>query len=114
MPVYELICCSCQYRYSKLVGVVAGDGNTDCPRCGGSNIRRVVSRFARLRDEDERLEALEDSVRSHGGEERGAMMSLMKELGPEIRDEFGEDADELIEEMEKESALGGEDESAQP
>jgi hypothetical protein len=42
--------------------MVADDGETKCPSCGGDKTQKLVSRFARYRSEDDRIEALADRM----------------------------------------------------
>jgi hypothetical protein len=65
-------------------------------------VRRLVSRFSRLRSEDEKLDALEESALAGDPDDPRAMRRMMKEMAKEMGDELGEDADELIDESERE------------
>lgn len=46
MPVYEYACMDCEKLVSLLVKRVSDDAPPACPDCGGSNLRRLLSRFA--------------------------------------------------------------------
>ena len=60
MPIFEYTCDACGRRFSALVGVVANPKGPACPKCGGQALTRQVSRFARVRSEDDRMESLAD------------------------------------------------------
>lgn len=42
MPIYEYECKSCKTRFEKLMGI--RDPQPDCPECGSSESRRLISR----------------------------------------------------------------------
>lgn len=42
MPFYEYECRSCEARFERLTTMADADGAT-CPRCGGSEARRLLS-----------------------------------------------------------------------
>lgn len=58
MPVYEYDCKSCAKRVGVLVRGAEGDPPT-CPRCGGSDLRRLVSGFAFHRSLRSKVEQLD-------------------------------------------------------
>jgi putative FmdB family regulatory protein len=43
MPIYDLRCCGCGAEFERLV---MGRGAGVCPRCGGTRLERLPSRFA--------------------------------------------------------------------
>jgi putative FmdB family regulatory protein len=45
MPIFEYECPSCGNRFDKLIRGGAS-GEIACPKCGGSNTKRVMSVFA--------------------------------------------------------------------
>src|SRR5262245_2940431 len=60
MPIYEYHCADCRRRVSLLVMRISAPEPPQCPRCGGAQLTRLMSRFATLRSEDDRLESLAD------------------------------------------------------
>ena len=60
MPIYEYECGDCRRRVSLLILRPSTAPPPTCPRCGGSSLTRLMSRFARVKSEDERLDALGD------------------------------------------------------
>ena len=59
MPIYEYTCADCHRRVSLLWRSFADAENRQaiCPRCGGSNLTRLISRVAVLRSEGDRLDS---------------------------------------------------------
>lgn len=84
MPVFEYRCQSCDRRFSWLQGVVGDQAEPTCPHCGGRDIRRLISRFAVNRSEDDDL----------GDDDLGEDMEPEAEFGDESGDEFADDEDE--------------------
>ncbi len=46
MPIYEFACPRCRVIVSFLVRAAGTDRTPSCPHCGGSELERVMSRFA--------------------------------------------------------------------
>ena len=61
MPIYEYECHGCRRRVSLLVLRPSAAESPACPRCGSQALSRVMSRFATVKSEDARLDALADS-----------------------------------------------------
>lgn len=83
-----------------------------CPHCGGNQLRRIFSRFAMGRSEEDRMERLADPSRWGGLDENDpkSMIKWAKRMGKEMGEDVGEDFDQMVEEeFEKESS--GSDES---
>jgi putative FmdB family regulatory protein len=102
MPVYEFVCGACGNgkKFSVLVGMVANAPEPCCPVCGGTNITRAVSRFARTRSDESRLDALTESLDGLDESDPKAMRRTMRELVTEAgEDELSRDeVNELVEE----------------
>ena len=49
MPIYEFACPKCRRIFSFLSKRVRPERTPTCPKCGGRNLRREVSRFALLK-----------------------------------------------------------------
>src|SRR2546423_5767115 len=99
MPIFEFICDSCGKRFSALVGVVAEARQPACPKCGGANLTKQVSRFARLRSEDETLDSLTDE--SAYGDIEGdpkAMRRWMRDMGSAMDEDMDEDIESAMDE----------------
>lgn len=100
MPIYEYRCDSCRRRFSALVGVVATPKPLACPRCGSTEASRLVSRFNRVRSEDDVLDSLADSADLGGVDENdpASVARWMKKMGGEMGEDFGDDFEEALEE----------------
>jgi putative FmdB family regulatory protein len=49
MPIYEYLCPSCNRVYSFFSQGAERDKQPTCPKCGGNDLRKQVSRFAFVR-----------------------------------------------------------------
>ena len=108
MPVFEYTCDGCGKRFSALVGVLASTRQPSCPRCSGSKLTKQVSRFARLRSEDETMESLTDETRFGDIEnDPKAMRNWVREMGKAMDEDMEGDLEEALdEEMAGEGTAG--------
>src|SRR6267143_674504 len=109
MPIYEYECHDCRRRVSLLVLSPSTASAPTCPRCHGSNLSRLMSRFATVRSEDERLESLADPS-SFGGldeDDPASVARFMKKMGKEFGDDLGDDFESAVDEAVAESETGG-------
>ncbi|MFQ5575736.1 MAG: zinc ribbon domain-containing protein [Anaerolineae bacterium] len=98
MPIYEYGCYDCKKRVNIFWRSFADAerGDPRCPRCGGRNIKRLVSRVATLRSEESRLESLADPANLAGLDEDDPqslakwMKHMSSEAGEDLGPEFGE------------------------
>lgn len=112
MPIYEYECHDCRRRVSLLVLRPSAAPAPACPRCGGSALTRVMSRFATVKSEEARLDALADSSSLGDLDENdpASVARFMKKMGKEFGDDLGEDFESAVDEAMAESAEeGGED-----
>ncbi len=105
MPIYEYTCNACARKFSALVGVVAGATPPSCPRCGATDLKKLVSRFARVRSEDDAMDSLAEAADSADIDDPKAMRRFMKEMSREMGEDMdGEDFEEMMEEAMQEDA----------
>ena len=108
MPIFEYVCNDCSRKFSALVGVVADAQPPACPKCGSADLKKLVSRFARVRSEDEALDSLADAADSADMEDPRALRRFMKEMGGAMGEDMdGEDFEEMMEQAMEEEAAGG-------
>src|SRR3954468_20232756 len=103
MPIYEFVCAQCKRKFRKLVGVVAQTSPLACPKCQSTDLNRQLSRFARVRNEDDALDSLADEMESIGDtDDPKTLRRMMKEVSGAM----GEDMDDEFEQMMEEDASG--------
>jgi len=114
VPIYEYRCQDCRRRVSVLWRSFseAETGQATCPRCGGRNLSRLVSRVRVVRSEESRLEDMatpsflsdfdENDPRSMGRMMRRMADEVGEDMGPEFEEIVGRlEAGEAPEEIEK-------------
>ncbi|HWP59687.1 MAG TPA: zinc ribbon domain-containing protein [Candidatus Acidoferrales bacterium] len=99
MPIYEYLCQSCNRSFSFLVGVGADAGEPQCPRCGGRELTKLISRIARIKSKGAALDDLADPSKLGNLDDPKAMADWARKMGRAMSDEMGEDFNE--EEMEE-------------
>lgn len=100
MPVFDYRCTRCGNRFTLLLGVVAEPQQERCPACESADISRLISRFARLRSEDEIIDAIADPSGVGDLEDPRGLADWMKRMGREMGEDLGGDVDEMLEEIE--------------
>ena len=113
MPIYEYRCLDCRRRVSILVRSISNPGTPACPRCGSQKLERLMSRFARVRSEDDRLDALADpgALGDLDESDPKSVTRWAKRMGKELGEDLGEDFDQMVEEAVEEDASGAGPES---
>jgi putative FmdB family regulatory protein len=114
MPIYEYECRDCRRVVSLLVLRPSAAPPPACPRCGSPALTRLLSRFATVKSEEARMEALADSASTGDLDENdpASVARFMKKMGREMGDDLGEDFDEVVDEaMEDTSGADTGDES---
>lgn len=104
MPIYEYHCSDCNRRVSLLWRSMAAatEGTPVCPRCGGQQLRRLISRVAVVRSEESRLDTLADSNMLGDLDENDprSMARWMKRMSREMGEDLGDEFHEVVERLE--------------
>lgn len=103
MPIYEYGCYDCRKRVNVFFRSFAAVETQEpvCPRCGGSNLKRLISKISVVRSEESRLENLADPSSLAGLDENDPksmarwMRKMSNEMGEDLGDEFNEVVDRL-------------------
>lgn len=114
MPIYEYECEKCCKRTSVLTTRVSEKVDATCRHCGGTKMRRLMSRFAMPRSEESRLDQLADPSKFSDLDEKDPknVARMMRNMGKELGDEFGgPEFDEAVDELEAGGDLGDDDDS---
>lgn len=106
MPIYEYDCADCRRRVSLLVLRPSLAEAPRCPRCGGSSLTRLMSRFVTVKSEEARLESLASSSDLGDVDENdpASVARFMKKMGGEFGDELGDDFESAVDEAMDEEA----------
>lgn len=100
MPIYEFRCNACRKKTTALVMVRSKIDEVRCSACGSADLERLWSRFATVKSEDARLDALAESAEMGGLDENDpkAVARWMKRMGHEMGEDVGEEIDAAMEE----------------
>jgi putative FmdB family regulatory protein len=100
MPIYEYTCHDCQRRVSLLWRSFADATSREpiCPRCGGRDLTRTVSRVAVLRSEESRLDNLADDSALSGLDENDpkSLARFMRKMANETGEDLGPEFEEVM------------------
>jgi len=104
MPIYEYRCADCRRRVSiwwRTFGEAA-TGQAACPRCGGENLQRLVSRVAVVRSEESRLDDLAsmDGLEDVDENDPRSFGRWMRRMSAELGEDMGDDFDEVVDRLE--------------
>ncbi|MGE0681189.1 MAG: zinc ribbon domain-containing protein [Candidatus Binatia bacterium] len=103
MPIYEYRCNKCKKKVSVLTLRISEAVNAECDRCGSADLSRLMSRFATVKSEEARLDAMADPSNLSGLDENDpkSMARWMRKMGKEMGEEFsGDEFDQMVDEME--------------
>ena len=103
MPIYEYGCYDCRKRVNVFFRSFsdAATKEATCPRCKGTNLKRLISKVAVIRSEESRLENLADPGSLAGLDENDPksvarwMRKMSNEMGEDLGGEFNEVVDRL-------------------
>lgn len=105
MPIYEFVCGECGRKFRKLVGVVAQNTAPACPRCQSTALTRQISRFARVRSEDDTLNSLADEMETLGdSDDPKTMRRMMRDMTAAMGEDMSDDFEQVLEEGGADSA----------
>lgn len=99
MPIYQYDCASCELRVDVFFRSVSSVGDPVCPDCGGRQLTRAVSQFARARSSQERVDSIDfdrEMGRLGSGNE-GDFARWARRMGNEYDGELGSNFTELAE-----------------
>jgi phage shock protein A len=78
--------------------MVADANDSACPNCQSLNTTKLVSKFARFRTEDDRIDAMADRLESMNEPEFGSdLRNVVRELGKASDDDVSSELEELFE-----------------
>jgi putative FmdB family regulatory protein len=109
VPIYEYECRGCRRRISLLVRTRRAAEAPRCPRCGSTELSRLMSRFATVKSEDARLDSLSDASSFGDLDENDprSVAQFVKKMGSEMGEDLGPDLDAAMDEAMAEGEAGG-------
>lgn len=111
MPMYEYRCLDCGRYQSVLVRTYQDPADLRCPKCQGTRLRKLISRFAVLRSEEARLDRLADpsSLGDVDENDPRSVARWARRMGDELGEDLGDDFHEVVEQMESGETPNGVD-----
>ncbi len=108
MPIYEYLCQDCGKVSSFIVLSIRDSYQPHCKRCQSEKMTKLISRVARVRSEESRLESLADPSKLGDLDENdpASMARWMKRMGKEMGEDLGEDFDTMVDEAMEEEGKG--------
>jgi putative FmdB family regulatory protein len=104
MPIYEYGCYDCRKRVNIFFRSFSEVETKQaiCPRCGGTQLKRLVSKVAVLRSEESRLENMADPSHLAGLDENDpkSIARWMRKMSSEMGEELGSEFDEVVDRLE--------------
>ena len=105
MPIYEYSCLDSRKRVNIFFRsmAAASDAAAHCPLCGGSQLRRLVSRVAVLKSEESRLDHLADPSFMAGleNEDPRALAGFMRKMSDEMGEPLDAEMNEMVDRLER-------------
>lgn len=100
MPIYEYRCANCKRRVNIFFRTLSA-AQTEmphCPNCASTNLSRLVSRFATVKSEEARMDAMADPSAMGDIDENDpkSMARFMKKMSSEMGEEMGPEFDEMV------------------
>ena len=100
MPIYEYRCQDCKRRVSIFWRTFsdAESGAPVCPRCGGTDLARLVSRVRVLRSEESRIDDTSDfgDLPDFDESDPKSMGRWMRKMSAETGEDLGPEFDEVV------------------
>ena len=104
MPIYEYTCRDCRRKVSLLWRSFADAENREptCPRCGGHNLERLISRVAVVRSEASQADSLADDAALEGIDENDpkSVARWMRKMASESGEDMPPEFDEVVSRLE--------------
>lgn len=102
MPIYEYRCNGCGRRVSVFQRSIQSSTTAACPRCGGRDLARLISRVAVMRSEESRLDDLASDAGLADLDERDprSLARWARRMRREMGEELGPEFDEVVERLE--------------
>ncbi|MBE2238707.1 MAG: zinc ribbon domain-containing protein [Caldilineaceae bacterium] len=105
MPIYEYVCLDCRKRVSVFFRTfsAASDEAARCPHCEGHHLRRLVSRVAVLKSEENRLDEMADPSFMAGleNEDPRALAGFMRKMSDEMGEPLDPEMSEMVDRLER-------------
>lgn len=104
MPIYEYRCRGCGKKNTVLTLRASESVSPVCERCGGADLVRLMSRFAMVRSDEDRLDHLGDDAADVDENDPKSVARWMRSMGKELGEDAGDDFEQMVDELEGDGA----------
>ena len=103
MPNYEYRCSDCNHFFELFLTYQEyGAYKTTCPKCEGSQLKRIIRPVRVARSEGDRLESLNDPEQLAGLDDNPKTLGkMMRRMSQELGEDMGSEFDEVVDRLEK-------------
>ena len=93
MPIYQYDCSGCNQRVEVFFRSVKAVEQPACPECSSKKLKRVMSRFARVRSDAQQLDDLDidQQLGRLDGKSEADFARWSRRMGNELGDDLGAD-----------------------
>ena len=108
MPIYEYYCYDCRKIQELITFRVGQEVDIKCPECGGTRMKKLISRARVKLSEETRLEKLADPGRWGDVDENDprSVARMIKKMGAEFGEDFDPaEVDQIMEESVNDEGL---------
>jgi len=101
MPLYEYQCCSCDKQFQSLIMKKEEEETLTCPECGGTSLKKLISRVAYHVSDQDRLSSFDPNAPKDDSfykDSRNIGLSAQKraqQLGVDLGGSFDEKLEKL-------------------
>jgi putative FmdB family regulatory protein len=104
MPIYEFVCNACKTRTSVFVRTVFSEVNAKCERCGGSDLRRLISKV--LVKKSDGFGGSFDDLSGLDENDPRAMAAFARQMQAETGEGMDAEFEDMVSRMERGESIG--------
>ncbi|MEE8356445.1 MAG: zinc ribbon domain-containing protein [Anaerolineales bacterium] len=103
MPNYEYRCTDCNHFFELFLAYQEyGAHKAQCPKCEGSQLKRIIRPVRVARSEGDQLESLTDPEQLAGLDDNPQTLGkMMRRMSQELGEDMGSEFDEVVDRLEK-------------
>jgi putative FmdB family regulatory protein len=109
LPLFEFKCKTCGRKFTALVGMLADSAPPTCPSCGGTELTKLMSRFATTRSEEDMLANLSDPSKVGDLDDPANLRKFVKDMGKELGEDLGDEFEEYLKEAGEDGGDSGDE-----
>jgi len=101
VPIYEFGCLACRKRTQLFVRSIGGEVKAKCEHCGSKRMKRLISRVAVVRSEDDMFSGLDESAFADVDEhDPKSMARMVRKMSSQMGEPLDAETQSELERME--------------